>query len=264
MRRPIDQKRYRAIAEYYDAECDAIPWLEHDVPFLLKRLPRRSLNVLELACGTGRVAIPLVQAGHRIVGVDYAPDMLAIAKRKRDALGISEKQLKLVEHDVLKLDLKQKFDLIAILFNGFLAFGTLAEQDRLLQMVRAHLKPDGRFWLDIFQPNLGILATHRSRNHSPTIFHVPSMNRTVFLVVDVERDPAKQLQLITFRYQWFDEKGREHKAQTKFTLTFIMPRELQILLERNGLAIEKLWGDYDGSELNADSPRMIAMCRLRR
>lgn len=263
MRRPIDQKRYRAIAEYYDAECEAIPWLQHDVPFLLKHLPGKSVDVLELACGTGRVAIPLAQAGHRVVGVDYASDMLAIAKRKRDASGLSEKQLKLVEQDVLNLDLKQKFDFVAILFNGFLAFATLAEQDRLLQKIRAHLKPRGKFWLDIFQPNLAILATYRSRNHAPTIFHVPSLNRTVFLVVDVERDPAKQLQLITFRYKWFDEKGRERKAQTKFTLTFIMPRELQLLLERNGFETEQLWGDYDGSELDADSPRMIAMCGLK-
>jgi hypothetical protein len=46
-----------------------------------------------------------------------------------------------------------------------------------------------------------------------------------------------------------------------FDLTFIFPRELQLLLERNGFKIERIYGDYDGSTLNADSPRMITMAR---
>lgn len=262
MARQLPITRYRALAEYYDAECDAIEWLQHDVPFLLKHLPKKPADVLELACGTGRAAIPLAQAGHRVTGVDYAPEMLEIAARKRDAVGLQHRQLTLLEQDVLRLKVNRRFDWIVILFNSFLAFATLPEQDRLLQNIRKHLRPNGRFWLDIFQPNLAIRAHHKSKNHAPTIFHVPELNRTVFLVVDVERDPARQIQLITFRYRWFDEQSRERKAVRKFTLTFLMPRELQLVLERNGFVIEELWGDYDGSSLDADSPRMIAMCRL--
>lgn len=254
--------RYRAIAEYYDPECELIPWLADDVPFLLKQMPKKGVDVLELACGTGRAAIPLAQAGHRVVGIDYAPEMLTIARRKRDALGITDTQLQLMHQDALKLKLNRRFDWIAILFNSFLAFTTLDEQDCLLANIRRHLKPRGRFWLDIFQPNFAILAQHRSTNHDPCVFHVPSLGRTVYHAIDIERDPANQVQHITFRYKWFDAKGREHKEKHQFTLTFIMPRELQILLERNGFEIEQLWGDYDGSELDADSPRMIAKCRL--
>src|SRR3954451_711149 len=84
-------KRYRAIAEYYDAENARHAMLEHDVPFFLGQLPKtRSQSILELAAGTGRAAIPLAQAGHRVVAVDYADDMLAIARRKRDAVGVTE------------------------------------------------------------------------------------------------------------------------------------------------------------------------------
>src|SRR5436305_9119553 len=98
-------KRYRHIAHYYDAEYAGRRMLEQDVPFFLGQLPKRRQEVLELAVGTGRAAIPIAQAGHRVVGVDYAPDMLAIAWRKRDAVGLGEGQLSLVERDVLKLDL---------------------------------------------------------------------------------------------------------------------------------------------------------------
>jgi ubiquinone/menaquinone biosynthesis C-methylase UbiE len=258
-------KRYRAIAEYYDAENERLPWLQRDVPFFLSQLPavRRRLNILELATGTARAAIPIAQAGHRVVGVDYAKDMLEIAHRKRDAVGLGDRELTLVHNDVLKLDLKERFDVIAIFFNTFLGFTTLEQQDRLLQVVRRHLKPRGGiFWLDVFQPNLALLADDVSKGIDATIFHVPSLNRTVFVNVDVRRDPAKQLQRVTFNYRWHDVHGVEHKQRTDFDLTFIFPRELQILLERNGLRVEKMFGDYDGEPLDADSPRIIARCRI--
>jgi len=257
-------KRYRAIAEYYDAENERLLWLQRDVPFFLRQFPRgKRLDILELATGTARAAIPIAQAAHRVVGVDYAKDMLAIAKRKRDAVGLSDRELKLVHADVLKLDLRRKFDVVTIFFNTFLGFTTLQQQDQLLQIVRRYLKPrGGMFWLDIFQPNLALMANDVSKGIDATIFHVPALNRTVFVNVDVRRDPSKQLQRVTFNYRWHDENGVEHRERTDFDLTFIFPRELQILLERNGFVIDKIFGDYDGEPLDADSPRIIARCRI--
>ena len=61
-------------------------------------------------------------------------------------------------------------------------------------------------------------------------------------------------------YSWFDETGMIHREKFEFDMTCIFPRELRILLERNGLGIEKLWGNYDGSAFVKSSPRMIARC----
>src|SRR5690349_19049291 len=138
-------KHYRHVAEYYDAEYAHKKILEQDVPFFLRQLPKRRQSVLELAVGTGRAAIPIAQAGHEVVGVDYAPDMLAIARGKRDAVGLSDQDLKLLRDDVLKLDAGRRFDWVCIFFNTFLAFTTLAEQDALLGVVLRHMKPAGRF-----------------------------------------------------------------------------------------------------------------------
>src|SRR5581483_6978204 len=120
---------YRAIAEYYDAEYQAREMLAQDVPFFLQQLPRRRQSVLELAVGTARVAIPIAQAGHRVVGIDYDASMIQIAKRKRDSVGIDERDLGLVRQDALKLNLRQQFDWICIFFNTFLNFTTLTQQD---------------------------------------------------------------------------------------------------------------------------------------
>lgn len=233
--------------------------LRHDVPLFLDHLrPRQS--VLELAVGTGRCAIPIAQAGHRVVGVDKDARMLAIARRKRDAVGLSPKQLELVHGDMLKLELGRTFDWVAVFFNTFLVLTTLEQQDRALQTVRRHLKGRGRFWLDIFQPNLELLSRDRSAGLDPMAFYVPELDRTVSKVTSVKRDVAKQIQRVAFDYTWFDARGGEHHQRTEFDLTFIFPRELRLLLERNGFVLERLYGNYDGSELKADSPRMIACC----
>jgi SAM-dependent methyltransferase len=252
-------KRYRAIADYYDHENERLEWLRRDVPFLLRHLPRKPQDVLELACGTGRAAVPLAEAGHRVVGVDYAPDMLAIARRKRDASGLGDERLQLLRRDVLHLDLRRRFDWVVILFNTFLAFTTLRAQDRALQVVRKHLKPGGRFWLDVFQPNLALLAEDKSLRKDASVFYVPSLDRTVYMDVDVRRDPSRQLQEVTFNYRWFDGSGRERRERTRFDITFMFPRELRILLERNRFRVRKIWGSYDGKALGPDSPRMIVM-----
>jgi SAM-dependent methyltransferase len=253
--------KYRAIAEYYDAEYEHEEMLQQDVSFLLGHMRARQ-SVLELAVGSARAAIPMAQAGHRVVGIDNDAAMLRLAGRKRDSVGLKAEQLQLIKQDMLSLRLKKKFDWICLLFNTFLVFTMLEEQDRVLQNVRRHLKPGGRFWLDIFQPNLAILAQEESKDHQPKTFYVPQFDRTVFRSTDIRRDPACQNQRITFNYTWFDKDGVQKQQTRVFNLTFIFPRELRILLERNGLKIEKLYGNYDGSKLNANSPRMIAACKL--
>ena len=258
-------KHYRAIADYYDAENARHAMLEQDVPFFLRQLPRRAkpgrrVTVLELGVGTGRAAIPMAQAGHAVVGVDYDAAMLELAARKRDAVGLGGRDLALVESDLLELDLGRRFDWVCVFFNTFLSFTTLEQQDRVLQSVRRHLKPGGGFWVDVFQPNLELLARGSSRDLEPHAFYVPHLNRTVFQATHIEVDAARQLQRVTFEYAWFEPDGRERRRRREFDLTFLFERELRILASRNGLRVEQTFGDYDGSPPSSESPRLMARC----
>lgn len=255
-------KAYRAIAEFYDHENEHHALLRQDVPFFLGQMParRKRQSVLELAAGTARAAIPIAQAGHRVVGVDYAPDMLEIARRKRDAVGLRERELRLVEGDCLDLKLRETFDWVCIFFNTFLAFTTVEQQDAVLQSAWRHLKPRGRFWLDVFQPDLKRLARPVSRGLDPTLFHDPLHDRTVLKTTDIVQHPERQAATVTFNYRWLGAGGAEVRRSRSFDMAYVFPRELRILLERNGLRMEHLWGDYDGGPLGANSPRMIARC----
>src|SRR2546430_885719 len=127
---------YHAIPDYYDAEYECREMLAQDVPFFLGQLPKRRQSILELAVGTGRAAIPIAQAGHRVVGIDYDGRMIDIAKCKRDLVGLTGKQLRLLKQDALRLDLAEKFDWICIFFNTLVSFTTVEQLDRLLTGVR--------------------------------------------------------------------------------------------------------------------------------
>jgi SAM-dependent methyltransferase len=285
-------RRYRAIAEYYDAEYARHGYLERDVPFFLSHLPQKRQDVLELAVGTGRAAIPMAQAGHRVVGVDYSPAMLEVARRKRDGVGLLEREgretrgqgdkgtrgqatggqatggrgnegtLELVEGDVMEWTTRRRFDWVVILFNTFLVFTTLEQQDAVLERVRRHLKPGGRFWIDIFHPDMALLVEDRRTGVDPIAFHVPRYGRTVFKTTEIRRhDASRQVQRVTFHYTWFDEQGREKRERTSFDMTFIYPRELRMLLERHGFEVEGMWGDYSGGEITAKSERVIVCAR---
>jgi SAM-dependent methyltransferase len=186
--------------------------------------------------------------------------MLAIARRKRDAVGLTEKELRLVRQDALKLNLGEKFDWVIILFNTLLAFTTLEELDRVLANVRRHLKPRGRFWVDVFNPDHAMLAREQERGIDRDAFYVPEFDRTVFRETDITRDMSKQVMRIVTRYKWYDEFGRTKRERFEFDMTCLFPREMQILVERNGMRLEEVWGNYDGSAFTKASPRMI--CRM--
>jgi ubiquinone/menaquinone biosynthesis C-methylase UbiE len=252
---------FRAIAEYYDAENEHHAMLRHDVPFFLGQLPRRKrLNILEVACGTGRAAIPIAQAGHRVVGIDHAPDMLAIARRKRDMVGLNDRNLKLVHQNALALRLPgERFDWACIFFNTFLGFVTLDEQDRLLRGIHKHLRPRGKLWLDVFFPNIELLARPHSKGLEPNMFYVHALERTVYRETEIRPGRATQTQRVTFHYRWFDTAGDAHREKREFGLTWLFAREMQMLLERNGFRLDTIYGNYDGNKLTDDSPRMITV-----
>ncbi len=255
-------KHFRAIAEYYDAENEHHAMLQQDVPFFLGHLPRgKRMRILEIACGTGRAAIPIAQAGHRVVGIDHAPDMIEVATRKRDSVGLKERELKFVTQNALSLRLNERFDWACIFFNTFLGFTTLREQDAVLRGIHRHLRPRAKLWLDVFFPDIGRLARPHSDKLEPSIFYVQSLSRVVYRDTEIRPQRAAQTQHVTFNYQWFDHDANEKRAKVEFGLTWLFPREMQLLLERNGFAIDAMYGDYDGSKVTDRSPRMITVAR---
>lgn len=259
MPKPTAPKSYKAIAEYYDPEYEHLEYLRRDVPFLMSRIGKRRKSVLEIAVGTGRAAIPLAQAGHRVVGIDNDPGVLAVAKRKREFVGVKDSALRLVRGDARTFRLTERFDWCAILFNTLLAFPQVEDLDAVLENAHRHLKRGGRIMIDIFNPDLSLLAEGQSWGLDPVTFYVPALDRTVSRVTDLE-DISPQVRRVTFNYRWF-EFGEERREQVAFELSWMMPRELLLFLERHGFEVEDTFGDHDGSEITQTSPRIVAIAK---
>ena len=128
--------------EYDDpAEYDLENGLDGpELPFYLSLAQATGGPVLDLACGTGFLTIPLARLGLAVTGVDLAPGMLDHARSKAGGLPI-----RWLHADCRALDLGERFRLITLTGNAFQAFLTRADQQGLLGGVARHLASDGRF-----------------------------------------------------------------------------------------------------------------------
>jgi len=222
-------------------------------------------SVLEIACGTGRVTIPIARLGFTTTGLDIVPEMLAQARRKSSGLPV-----RWVEGDARTFDLQEQFKFIFLTGNAFQAFVTNADQAALLQRVRAHLRDDGIFAFETRNP---LLPNNRTRAG----FFVPLETRQEeeqwpsFVNADGQEvrvsttrvyDHAAQIVHLTTYRRWY-EGGREQTRVARTALRYTFPQELAALLHYNGFGIVRQYGDWNHEPLSATSPSIISVCRKR-
>lgn len=217
---------------------------------------------LDLACGTGFLTIPFAEAGLAMAGVDRAPEMLALARRKAGALPI-----RWIERDVLRLDLGERFRLITLTGNAFQEFLTREDQEGLLGTVRRHLAPDGLFAFETRFPRASALFAPDAPDGEWSAEAVwrrfeDEQGRTVTVSTAQRHDALRQTVEYVIHRRW-REGGRDAVRTEGATLRFVYPREMEALLHYNGLAIRDAYGDWDRRPLAGDSPRMIYVCQPR-
>jgi ubiquinone/menaquinone biosynthesis C-methylase UbiE len=124
--------------------------MTEDVPFYveLARETGADSRVVELAVGSGRVAIPVAEAtGRPVLGIDASPAMLAQARERASAAGV---ELELREADMRDLELEEPAGLVYCPFRGLLHLATWADRRRVFERVAASLRPGGRFAWNAF------------------------------------------------------------------------------------------------------------------
>lgn len=219
--------------------------------------------VLEIACGTGRVTVPIARAGIATTGLDIVSGMLEQARNKSAGL-----PARWVEGDARTFDLHERFRLIFMTGNAFQAFVTNAEQAALLQRVRAHLADDGLFAFETRNPLLpntrrpdGFffpLDSQREEEHWPSF--VNADGHDVHLTTTRVYDPIAQLLHLTSYRRWQAE-GEEHTRVTRTALRYTFPQELAALLHCHGLDSVRQYGDWTLEPLTGTSPSIITVCR---
>lgn len=229
--------------------------------------------VLELACGTGRVSIPIARLGFSVTGLDLMPGMLGRARSKSAGL-----PTRWVEGDARTFDLGEQFRLIFLTGNAFQAFLTRSDQEALLARVRAHLHEAGLFAFETRNPRwrtralpdqaarptgeglFAFLETRAEEEDGPT--YTDSRGREVRVSRTQVYDHVAQIVHWTTYRRW-REGDHEHTRVTRIAVRYTFPQELAALLHYNGLSIIRQYGDWNLEPLTAASPSIIVVCRRR-
>ncbi|MEE8421959.1 MAG: class I SAM-dependent methyltransferase [Dehalococcoidia bacterium] len=223
-----------------------------DIRFYTKlALEARGL-VVELAAGTGRVAIPIVRAGVPVLGLDLSPSMLAIARRKAVEEGITP-DLGLAVADMRSFALARPAALITIPARAFLHNLTTDDQLATLASCRAALRPGGRLALNIFNPNLDMIARWMQL---PTDQREQPGDLMPDTLESREYDPSEQRVDTRVRM-----KVPDGKSVVAIRLRWVYRFEMEHLLARSGFEVEALHGDFDGNPFAITSTEMVWVAR---
>lgn len=140
----FDQEYLRLWAPFLTAEVTA--QTVAGIQAVLKLPP--GAEVLDLACGQGRIAIPLAQAGYRITGLDYSGHLLDVARQAAAEAGVSITFHRADMRD-LPAEWSERFDAVINIFTAFGYFESDAEDQKVLAGVARALKPGGQFLMDV-------------------------------------------------------------------------------------------------------------------
>lgn len=223
--------------------------------FYQKQVGRYGEHVLELACGSGRLTIPLANDGFNITGVDISGEMLNLAKLKASQAGVN---IRFIQGDMRSFDLGEKFRLIFIPAQSLSHLHTRQEIENCFSCVRRHLAGEGRFLIELFNSSVRMLAREPDRRYNVGQYEDPRAGCQVFVTEEVGYDAASQINHIRW---FFREEKRNEETVLSFEMRQFFPQEIDALLWYNGFVIEHKYGSYNEEEFSSDAPKQLIICR---
>jgi SAM-dependent methyltransferase len=249
--------QFDKVADLYDYYVK----VEFDVDFFLQEAKRIDGRVLELTCGTGRVSIPLLQAGVDLTCVDYSEGMLAVLRKKLQKNRLS---CRVFNMDITELSLQDRFNLIFIPFNSISEIVDKSKHKQTLERIRAHLTDRGFFICTLqnrkvrvksMDGGLKLLGEFPTDSGGSLVVHSQ-------LSYDASAHLAHGFQL----YEIFSDQNDLIEKRTLETNFYLFEKsEFEELVHSAGLRVEELYGDYDYSEFDeGTSPFIIWKLRKAR
>jgi SAM-dependent methyltransferase len=228
-----------------------------DVRFYRTLAAERDGPILDLACGTGRLMLGLLRDGHRVVGVDHAPAMLArAAARLRRLPRAARPRALLVRGDLRRLGFRPRFTFAVAAFHSVQHLVTDADLLDFFRGARDALVPGGWLAFDVFAPSRQFLEQARQpdRRRDRTRFRHPVTGEQLVYTLSQRLLPRRRTLLMTFHYQPIDGRGRARGRERHVRLCHrqLTPRQVRALLARAGLTLLETWGGFDGRPLEGD------------
>lgn len=229
-----------------------------DVQFWIDLSKEFGPSVLELACGTGRVTIPVFESGVSVDGIDFSESMLSLARRHAEKKSL---KIRFLQGDLQSLPFKDQYDLMYLPTATISHLLTRPDVEAFLSGVRRGLHASGVLALDMHNPMriflkswpLGPDGTERSFTHRGT-------GETIRIRTTQEYFTDTQIFVVRNHYTFADGSTRDGDI----VLRLYFPAEMQNLLHYNGFDVWHAYGDYTRKEFNSESERYVILARPRR
>lgn len=199
---------------------------------------------LELAVGTGRVAVPLAERGVPVTGIELSEPMVERLRTKVD-----ESALPVVVGDMATARAPGEFTLVYLVFNTISNLLTQAEQVACFRNAARHLRPGGRFVVELWVPELRALPPGRAATVG-----VVEAGYVLLDTYDVLRQ-----QVVSHHFTFGD--GRQARLG-RSPHRYVWPAELDLMGQLAGFDLESRHADWSGAEFTAESPSHVSVYRL--
>lgn len=204
-------------------------------------------RTLELAIGTGRVALPMSQRGCQIEGIEASPAMIAKLREKPGGSAIP-----VTLGDMSEVYAEASFGFIFLIFNTLFNLTSQEAQIRCFQNAAAMLDPGGAFLIEAFVPDLAQFRNHRSLQPRQLAFGTLTLEAAI-------HDPVTQR--IEYQYLRFTPEGTR---MTPLPMRYAWPQEIDLMARLAGLTLESRWGGWGRTAFTADSRMHISLYRKAR
>jgi len=252
------------IAELYDVSVQDWPGEIQFYRDYVSGIEENDKNVLEIACGTGRVTLQLATPEISIVGFDISLEELDIARKKSDGV----LNLEFVYADMRSFQLNRRFPLIIIPGHSFQALVTIEDQLLSLKMIARHLSHYGKLVIHVNHDTLTWLAekSHDGKDPNPEIRRIihPRTKNVVSRSLQWQFKPAEQTAFAVSYWKEIDKTGAVVDEWSSGPNAFhvFFPFEMNHLLRRAGYKVNQVYGDFHKNPLTDNSPEMIWVVQL--
>ena len=239
----------------YDAQVyDGMNTCLKDLEFYKRWLPKnKEARILELCCGAGRLTIPIAKDNYDITGVDFTTTMLEQAKINATKAGLD---ITFIEADIRTLNLEEKFDLIFIPFNSIHHLYKNEDLFNALSSVKNHLKAEGLFLLDCFNPNIQYTVESEKKEQDITKYNTKD-GRAISIKQKMRYESKTQIN----RIEWYYFINGKFNSIQNLDMRLFFPQELDSYLKSNGFNIIKKFGDFNETLFSDHSEKQIFVCQ---
>jgi len=235
--------------ELYDA---AHWWKTNDIEFIADFADEFGSPILELAAGTGRLALPILERGYTYTGIELSRNFVKCAQTKTKRF---KSRANFIEGDIRNFELEQQFQFIFIGFNSILHLLTNNDIKSFLKCVHAHLTDNGVFLIDLFVPDPFFLYRDKQKYY---VMDFDDTNGDHCIVSETnDYDNESQVNHI---HWYFNTEGKNEPEEYQFDMHIIFPDTMDRLLSEAGFAIKEKYGDYDKTSFGPESNLQIYLC----